>query len=675
MKKTLLFALALLLSVTMFAQNRASLINETFDGSTLPSGWSIDGSGMNNWEVSTSCKAGGEANEMLLYWSPEFNGISRLVAPAVNLSNAESVVVSFKHYFDNYSGTSAIGIATSSDGTTWNQAWQQNYSTSGQYSVSQIISTEDMGKDNVRICIYFSGNSYNINNWYFDDIEIFTQENLDLRIVSIDVADMMGAGETDIVFTVQNIGKTNVESFEAKFNSGIADATDETETFTASIAPMETKQFTFSESVLYNPGAYNLPIEIVAVNNTTDDDNTNDILSKEIFIAMGNTQRIPMIEHFSSSTCGPCVSVNYAMNQLTAANPGKYTYVKYQMNWPSSGDAYYTEEGGVRRDYYGVNAVPWLYFDADNINNTTQSIFDEYYAHPAFADVRGAFNIEGNTINITADFMSYAQMNNVRAFVVVNEKETTGNVGTNGETSFHHVMMKMLDGANGNTISINAGEYQRLEFSYDLSSTNVEDMNDLEVALWLQDFNTKKVYNSRFAYEYTDHAYPVQNLTSTTSETTLEISWEAPEAGTPAGYNLYIDGELVEENYTELTYVNEEMAATLNDGNYHNTKVVALYENEKTSVPVVKEIISTVDVTEVEENELNIFPNPVKDVVMIQGNNINSVNVYNSVGVLVEKIEAGSNEVEINMNDYNTGIYFVQVNTENGTTTRKVVKL
>ena len=60
---------------------------------------------------------------------------------------------------------------------------------------------------------------------------------------------------------------------------------------------------------------------------------------------------------------------------------------------------------------------------------------------------------------------------------------------------------------------------------------------------------------------------------------------------------------------------------------------------------------------------------------MIQGNNINSVSIYNSVGVLVERIDVRSNEVEINMNDYNTGIYFVQVNTENGTATRKVVKL
>ena len=34
---------------------------------------------------------------------------------------------------------------------------------------------------------------------------------------------------------------------------------------------MEKKQFTFSESVFYNPDAYNLPIEIVNVNNTTDE--------------------------------------------------------------------------------------------------------------------------------------------------------------------------------------------------------------------------------------------------------------------------------------------------------------------------------------------------------------------------------------------------------------------
>ena len=35
-------------------------------------------------------------------------------------------------------------------------------------------------------------------------------------------------------------------------------------------------------------------------------------------------------------------------------NPGKYTYVKYQMNWPAPGDPYYTNEGGVRKTYYNA---------------------------------------------------------------------------------------------------------------------------------------------------------------------------------------------------------------------------------------------------------------------------------------------------------------------------------
>lgn len=762
MKKTLLFALALLLSVTMFAQNRASLINETFDGSTLPSGWSIDGLGATNWSIASSNKAGGAANELLLYWNPQFNGVSRFVSPALDLTNVESLAISFKHYFDNYGGTSAIGIATSSDGTTWNQAWQQNYSTSGQYSVSEIISTADMGKDNVKICIYFSGDSYNINNWYFDDIEAFTLENLDLRLLSVDIPTIMDKGELDITFTVQNIGLTTIESFTASYlDISCKDdycRTMKEETFTASLAPMEKKQFTFSESITLNPGTYNLPIEIINVNNTTDDDNNNNDLTKKFFVAMSNTNRTPMIEHFSSSTCGPCVSVNYAMNQLTNKYLGQFAYVKYQMNWPGTGDPYYTEEGGTRRFYYGVDGVPMVFLDgaSQGYAAITENVFLQCLETPAYADIRGAFNVEGNTINVTADFMSYVQMENVKAFVAVNEKVTTGNVGSNGETEFHHVMMKMLGSADGNEMTIKAGEYQRLEFSFDLSSTNVEDMNDLEVALWLQDYNSKEVYNGHFAYEYTNHCYPVQNHQMTENGNGYQITWEAPEAGTPTGYMVKVNGEIVEANTTNLSYT------IANASGIQIAEVTALY-GDKTSVPTVTSSVAGNDetpceaptnlnatiegedagctvtltwdavagvdeylvnldgeVTTVYENshvvefetegehsfkvasvcengqsdyseaydfcvtftsieELNnsfvIYPNPVKDAVKIQGNNINSISVYNSVGVLVERIEVRSNETEINMNGYNTGIYFVQVNSENGTTTRKVVKL
>ncbi len=62
-------------------------------------------------------------------------------------------------------------------------------------------------------------------------------------------------------------------------------------------------------------------------------------------------------------------------------NPGEYSLIKYQMNWPGNGDPYYTEEGGVRRDYYGVSSVPDLYINSDHhfpAIDFTQEVFDEY---------------------------------------------------------------------------------------------------------------------------------------------------------------------------------------------------------------------------------------------------------------------------------------------------------
>ena len=69
----------------------------------------------------------------------------------------------------------------------------------------------------------------------------------------------------------------------------------------------------------------------------------------------------------------------------------------------------------------------------------------------------------------------------------------------------------------------------------------MEELNDLEVAMWIQNPTTKEIYNSRFAYEYTDHVYPAQNLNITTIEDdpNLKLTWEAPEGNTPDSYYIY----------------------------------------------------------------------------------------------------------------------------------------
>ena len=514
MKKTLLLTIALLLSTAMFAQSRAIILSESFNTSGMPSGWAVYGGGNNSWTVQNTNRAGGMPWEMEFFWEPQFEGTSYLSMGSFDLSNIPSFVISFKHYYENYSNESTIGIATSSDGgVTWNSGWSKTFSVTAQYVQNELITTSDIGKDNVMIALYFEGNSYDINYWSFDDFLIYSQEGNDINVDSFDISANLGVGQSEVKFTAKNLGTNAIESFEASYQ--VEGGETVTQTFETNLASYESEQFTFDTKVTLFPGEYTINLNINKVNNGDDQDMNNNAATKDVIVGYGIAERIPMIEHFSSSTCYPCVFVNTAMEELTAANPGKYTYTKYPMNGPGTGDPYYTAECGTRRTYYNVNSVPTIFLDGGTSEApVTQLALDRRLNEKSFVNIQGAFQVEGNTITLAADFMAYSDVFNAKAYVAVNEKTTTGNTGSNGETEFHHIMIKMLSSAQGQAMSINAGEIQHVEYTLDLSGTHVEDMNDLEVAMWLQNQSTKEIYNSKFAMEYTEHLYAVEDLSA-----------------------------------------------------------------------------------------------------------------------------------------------------------------
>ena len=779
MKKTLLFAFALLFATAMMAQNRAVLLQESFDGTTLPAGWSIDAH-QNNWSVSATNNAGGDPNEMHLTWSPQFSGMTRLVTPAVDLTGINSVVVSFKHALDNYQGSNTIGIATTSDGgTTWNQGWSQGYNTSNSWSVSQQISTPDMGHANVQFCIFFNGTSYNINDWFFDDIVIFTLEDLDLGVSAATLPSFIGSGETSFGMTVFSYGTTTVNSVEATYE--VEGMEPVTETFTVNIPSLGNATLNFATPTMLTPGSYNVEYSINLVNGQADDDQNNNTLSKAVSVAVSSAERKPMIEHFSSSTCGPCVQPNTMMHNFCNSNPGRFTYTKYQMNWPGNGDPYYTAEGGVRRDYYSVNAVPMAFLDAESLNfNSVQTQFDQHAGVTAFMDIKGSFSVEGNTITVLADIMPYIDAN-ARVYVSVNEKETHGNVGSNGETVFHHIFMKMLPNAEGTTIDFVSGELQHLEFTQDMSGTHVEEMSDLEVSIWVQNYASKEIFNSRYAYEYTNaHPYPVENLTLTAANRgSLVAAWDAPANGNPTGYNVYVNNELVAENITATEYAFEgdpdsfyvvgvaavyaddmisvKAVATLGDvlqdmglittgssnvildiqnpsldlsvqnanfgtntpiqvnsitegasdggpyleiepaaelpyvleageefhftispiamaagRSFASTSVNVNYDGGTINflVEIDGELLSISEIS----STAKVYPNPAKDQVRIESaKGIESVMVYNMMGVLVETIPANSMMLNVNLSQYREGTYFFNIRQSDGTVSNQRV--
>ena len=665
MRKVFVLFLALSISAAIFAQDRSILLRETFDATSFPEGWSTSETGADNWVISQTSKAGGDLNELKLSNTPQAVGITRVITKPVDLTGLSSVVISFRHYFDKKSAGGSIGIATSSNnGTTWSQAWTKTYSEASQYSVVESVSTPDMGKSNVLFCIYYQGSTSNINGWYFDEFEIMVIENIDAKAESIDIPTLVPAGNTDIVFSVQNAGLDEITSFEASYE---VKGSKVTETFNANIAQFGVDQFTFETPAYLSPGDYNLSIEITSVNGEQDQNTVNNVFQKDITVAIGGTQRIPMIEHFSSSTCASCVPLNETMKALEAANAGRYTYTKYAMSWPSPGDPYYISDAGVRKEYYNVNSVPYIVLDgmSNGYIALTQEDPDASYNATAFIDIKGAFNTNGDEISVMLDLMSYINFSNLRLFVTVNEKVTHDNALYNGETDFHHIMMHMMTGTQGLNISMNAGERQRFEYSYDMAKTNMEEINDLEVAVWIQDINTKEVYNSQYLYEYTEHPYPAQNLTLTENRKNIEVNWDAPESGTPSGYNLYVNRELVLENTTSTSYVIE------NAEGYQGVEVVALYADGRKSVSIIERVGESLI-----ENEivLGIYPNPVDDKLYLNTTeNVKEVSIYNILGVIVYQ-DNDFSDSSIDVNNLSEGVYIIRVTTDNGRVTKRFIK-
>ena len=268
---------------------------------------------------------------------------------------------------------------------------------------------------------------------------------------------------------------------------------------------------------------------------------------------------------------------------------------------------------------------------------------------------------------------------NKRLFVSVNEKTTTKNTGANGETEFHHIMMKMFPDAEGTQLDFKANEMQHFEFSYDMNNTYMEELNDLEVAVWIQDYDTFVIYNSNFMYEYTAHPYPAKNLQLSHNDNNIVATWEAPENGTPVAYNVYVNDALALENTTELTYtINGFSGMTV-------VKVVAIYENGKASVSVVNNIYAENNGESISENttSLNIYPNPVKDRLYIETltptqtptqTQTLTVEIYDIYG-RVQKLSAISGQQSvIDVAGLNSGIYIIKINTEEGNIVKQFIK-
>ncbi len=318
-----------------------------------------------------------------------------------------------------------------------------------------------------------------------------------MSIVSIDNPQYSLYGAKNIAVTLENSGANTITSFDIMYSlNGVDPITEQVSNIAIESGQTYTHHFAHTWNAI--PGEYEVAAEITAVNQqpiTVQVENTT--LAKTMHMATRSVANFPLFEEFTASTCPPCYSFNLVFNPFLVQHAGQYAIVKYAMNWPGSGDPYYTAEGGTRRNYYGVSGVPSLFTGGSTTSTTLAAVtnaFNNALAKEAFFEINATATVNSSNIaEISIEVIPYVSASNIRLHTVVVENTTTGNVGSNGEKEFHYVMMKMLPNADGTTFSATQGETNTFEFVYDLTSTHIEDFEDLQLVVFIQNHSTKEV--------------------------------------------------------------------------------------------------------------------------------------------------------------------------------------
>ncbi|TSA24121.1 MAG: T9SS C-terminal target domain-containing protein [Bacteroidetes bacterium] len=229
-----------------------------------------------------------------------------------------------------------------------------------------------------------------------------------------------------------------------------------------------------------------------------------------IGFSFGQSQRLVLLEEFTSATCGPCVAANTKIHGWLINNPTVFTAIFYHMSWPAPGnDPMYlanTVDNNARRSYYNVNAVPNSVVDGNvyngNGNSLQWSVISNRHNVPSPFEISLQHTISPAQDEISLVMVALATQavsGNLVAHNVVIEKTVhfTSPPGTNGETNFDHVMKKMLPTKDGTSLpDFEVGDYVIIETSWPFEPSQVYDIDELMAVGFVQNNTSKEVYQA-----------------------------------------------------------------------------------------------------------------------------------------------------------------------------------
>lgn len=169
---------------------------------------------------------------------------------------------------------------------------------------------------------------------------------------------------------------------------------------------------------------------------------------------------------------------------------------------------------------------------------------------------------------------------------------------------------------------------------------------------------------SEFRFVVTNVAPTIQ--IADVREGLIATAWNAVDGA--VAYNLYRDGEMIEENLTELAYSDTEMVLNAQ----HCYAVQSVFEKGVSDLSDEACANYFAGVGE-DDSKVAIFPNPTTDKVTIQCEGMTMVEVYSAEGKLVQRVKVEGDTYQLD--GLESGVYTLRVMKGESIFIRRVVKM
>ncbi len=137
-------------------------------------------------------------------------------------------------------------------------------------------------------------------------------------------------------------------------------------------------------------------------------------------------------------------------------------------------------------------------------------------------------------------------------------------------------------------------------------------------------------------------------------------------------YKVYRDGQFYDST-TETSYYDWDMPNITTEYTYFVTAVYnGQYESGPSNSIIVNVIICSTN--EFNTKMLIVYPNPATNFVNIESDSrINEIKVYNYAGQIVDEIATNEFTFKLNTTQYKPGIYFIRIETDDGTISKRLI--